>query len=158
METKLSNVYLAFEPCGIKTTGNKVYKTSMKHKIHHLMPCDYGSVDQEGKVSAVGIFDVINVLEFPSIHVQMFVVLQITMTNDKALGEQNIVIKIIDPTGKELSRAEISIDGGDKKSGKANILAKLQLIKFEFEGEHSIEVWSGKKTIGTHKIEVRKNA
>lgn len=116
----------------------------MKLNFVHL--CEYGFITNKGLPGIIGIFNRIEGSNFPIIYPSMTVVLSIQV-NDKELHEVSIGIKT--PSGKEIIKPiNKSIGPADNEEQGLGLLATINNIKFEEEGDYEILILVDGKEMG----------
>ena len=120
-------------------------------KLNFSFLCDYASVSREGKLSMNGIFENINVRQFPTHHPLMFVVANISGVNDKDKFTCELVA---DDQGQKLLA---SISQPVKVDPKRNFgfIGQFVNVRYEVGGQYSIRFYIDNKEVGTHHYQVR---
>lgn len=108
-------------------------------KLKYSFFCDAANVDSSGKVSALGIFTNIKVLQFPAKHPMMTFVACIEGRRSES-GKHPFHINFIDDDGKDIMptiHGEINIT---PKSSSTNIMINLNAITFPKPGTYSLDL------------------
>lgn len=88
--------------------------------------CDHAMVDQQGKLSLIGIFQNVWVAQFPAMHARLHLVLRL-QGNRSEIGEHSIQIEFLDPDGEALIKGGGSVTFKDPPSGVSDIEASAIL-------------------------------
>lgn len=126
-------------------------------KLNYIHLCDEASFSQEGKLSIIGIFDVINVINIPGSLIKGYLVCNFTVLN-KDLKESTISIVIKNKKTQEevvrISDLKLSIPEQDKIiPNRPRVLGvSLQLVNLPFKGtgEYNISVVVNEEKIGDY--------
>lgn len=98
--------------------------------------CDDVRREDNGKFMLIGLFETIGTFNFPAIHPTLFVV----NSWCSGFGEFSQKTRIIAPGGKIIAEDnETNFSLKDLKS-KHRVIARFNNLKFENEGEYSVEV------------------
>ena len=116
-------------------------------KLNYMHLCDEVSFSQEGKLSIIGIFDVINVINIPGSLIKAYLVCNFTVLNND-LKEATISISVNNKKTKEevvkIPELKVSIPEQDKVVlNRTKVLGvSLQLVNIPFKetGEYNISV------------------
>ena len=117
---------------------------------------DYANVTADGKLNIMGVFQVVNALQFPHVHAQMHLVLTLEADPSEVGTEKQIEIKLMTPDGASLFAVggEMQVPAVNRFPGTPigiqHILG-LQGIRFEKPGDYQFSVLIG----GDHKESVR---
>ncbi len=107
-------------------------------KVSLAAIADYASVSADGKLSVMGIFNVIFAFSLPATHPQLRLAIQFEV-EPKDLGTtQHVVIRLLDPDGDELLRVESDAPLPTELSVPAIIpqVLDLNLLTFQKEGQY----------------------
>jgi hypothetical protein len=88
---------------------------------------DYALVDQQGKLSVLGIFQHVWVAAFPSIHPRTHLVLRVRGRRTE-IGEHRIRIRFIDDQQQELIGGEGTVHFGEPAAGVTEVEAGAVLV------------------------------
>lgn len=129
-------------------------------KLNFMHLCDEALFSQDGKLSLIGIFEVINVAAIPGNLLKASLVANIDVLNkDLDKVDLDIIIKNKD-TEKEIFKLP-TLTPSLNKSIEVNIKRKLGItltlanIKFPETGKYIIELQANKKNVGSLDFEVK---
>lgn len=88
---------------------------------------DYALVDQQGKLSVLGIFQHVWVANFPTIHPRTHLVLRVRGRRTE-IGEHRIRIRFVDDQGQELMGGEGTVQFGEPPAGITEVEAGAVLV------------------------------
>jgi hypothetical protein len=106
--------------------------------------CDHAMVGQDGKLSVIGIFDHIGVLQLPAQHPRFFVV---AVLQGDAPSDQ-IELELAAPDGKSLMRESIGIDPEAIAQGSGNLIAEVTMLPLEQSGRYEFRMNSQGRALG----------
>lgn len=105
--------------------------------------CDAATVDAAGKLNVLGAFDTIWSLKMPTVYPQCAIALRVRFENIER-GEHKVAVNFVNVDGKHIipsANGTISINFSDEqRSGSANLVLNLQMLKLENYGEYSIDL------------------
>jgi len=105
--------------------------------------CDAATVDVAGKLNVLGAFDMISAASMPVVYPHCAVALRIRFESIER-GAHGIVVNFVDQDGKHIipsAQGSININFSEQqRSGSANLVLNLQLLKLENYGEYSIDL------------------
>src|SRR5580698_1141516 len=105
--------------------------------------CDAATVEVSGKLNVLGAFDTIWSVNMPAVYPQCAIALRIRFENIER-GEHRVSVNFVDLDGKHIiptADGTISINFSDEqRSGSANLVLNLQMLKLENYGEYSIDL------------------
>ncbi len=105
--------------------------------------CDAATVDAAGKLNVLGAFDTIWSSNMPTVYPQCAITLRIRFENIER-GEHKVTVNFVNVDGKHIVPAvngTININfPDDQRSGSANLVLNLQMLKIENYGEYSIDL------------------
>ena len=102
-------------------------------KTEIIALCDYALVDQQGKVSIMGIFDELRVEKFPGGFIDKFLVA--TVHGDPN-DPHTLTVKLEkEGNGKNLLNQTI-VNITTSPNGKSNVIVRLANVGFESEGDY----------------------
>jgi len=105
--------------------------------------CDAATVDVAGKLNVLGAFDTIGTGDMPTVYPQCAIALRIRFKNIER-GEHRVTVNFVDLDGKHIipaANGTININFPDEqRSGSANLVLNLQMLKLEKHGEYSIDL------------------
>ncbi|MBI4079155.1 MAG: hypothetical protein HY429_02565 [Candidatus Levybacteria bacterium] len=126
-------------------------------KLNFIHLCDEAIFSQDGKLSLIGIFEVVNVMALPGSLLKAFLVFNLNAFN-KNLNkiDLDIVIKKAD-TKKELVKLPTLSPGFVNKLRESKIGVTLGLANITFQevGRYVIEIQANKELIGSLDFEVK---
>ncbi len=88
---------------------------------------DYALIDQQGKLSVLGIFQHVWVANFPAVHPRTHLVLRVRGRRTE-IGEHRIRIRFVDDTGHELMGGEGTVQFGEPPAGVTEVEAGAVLV------------------------------
>jgi len=104
--------------------------------------CDAATNDT-GKLNILGVFDSIWARELPVTHPQCAIALRIRFDSIER-GEHRVAVTFVDLDGKNIitpANGVIKVDFPDgQRSGSANLILNIQMLKLEKYGEYSIDL------------------
>jgi hypothetical protein len=106
--------------------------------------CDHAMVGQDGKLSLIGIFDHIGVLQLPAQHPRFFVV---SVLQGEAPGDQ-VEMELAAPDGKILMRESIGIDPEAIAQGSGNLIAEVTMLPLEQSGRYEFRMHAKGRALG----------
>jgi hypothetical protein len=105
--------------------------------------CDAATVDVAGKLNVLGAFDTIWSNNMPTVYPQCAIALRIRFTSMER-GEHQVTVNFINSDGKHMiptASGSINIHFPEgQRSGSANLVLNLQMLKIENGGEYSIDL------------------
>jgi hypothetical protein len=105
--------------------------------------CDAATVDVAGKLNVLGAFDTISTANMPTVYPQCAIALRIRFENIER-GSHRVAVNFVDVDGKHIipgANGTININFPDQqRSGSANLVLNLQMLKIEKYGEYSIDL------------------
>ncbi|MBL8989383.1 MAG: hypothetical protein SFV24_16320 [Gemmatimonadales bacterium] len=88
---------------------------------------DYALIDQQGKLSVLGIFQHVWVANFPAVHPRTHLVLRVRGRRTE-IGEHRIRIRFVDDQGHELMGGEGTVQFGEPPAGVTEVEAGAVLV------------------------------
>jgi hypothetical protein len=88
---------------------------------------DYALIDQQGKLSVLGIFQHVWVASFPAVHPRTHLVLRVRGRRTE-IGEHRIQIRFIDDQEQELMGGEGTVQFGEPAAGVTEVEAGAVLV------------------------------
>ena len=105
--------------------------------------CDAATVDVSGKLNVLGAFDTIWAARMPAVYPQCAIALRARFDGLER-GEHRVTVNFVNLDGKHLipsANGTININFSDgQRSGSANLVLNLQMLKLESYGEYSIDL------------------
>jgi hypothetical protein len=105
--------------------------------------CDAATVDAVGKLNVLGAFDTIWTAKMPVVYPQCAIAFRIRFESIER-GEHRVTVNFVDLDGKHIipgANGTININFSDEqRSGSANLVFNLQMLKLENFGEYSIDL------------------
>jgi len=105
--------------------------------------CDAATMDVAGKLNVLGAFDSIMTGSIPVVYPQCALALRVRFDNIER-GEHKLAVSFVDLDGKHIvppANGTININFPDEqRSGSANFVFNLQMLKLEKYGEYSIDL------------------
>lgn len=115
----------------------------MQISFAHL--CDHALIDQQNKLSIIGVFGVITTQNVPTLHAGSYLAFEIQLNPAELNRRFPLRIELVDEDGAKLMEANANIEvGGTAKLGETPRVPQvlpLPPIKFEREGPHSFNFW-----------------
>jgi Family of unknown function (DUF6941) len=106
--------------------------------------CDHALVGQDGKLSVIGIFDHIGVLQLPAQHPRFFVV---AVLQGDAPGE-SVEMELVAPSGSVLMHEAITIDPDTIAQGNGNLIAEVTMLPLEHTGRYEFRMLAEGEVLG----------
>jgi len=104
--------------------------------------CDAATVDG-GKLNILGAFDTIGARNIPVVHPQCAIALRVRFDSIER-GQHRVVVNVVDVDGANVippAHGTIDINFSDEqRSGSANLIINIQMLKLQRFGEHSIDL------------------
>jgi hypothetical protein len=88
---------------------------------------DYALIDQQGKLSVLGIFQHVWVSEFPAVHPRTHLVLRVRGRRTE-IGRHTIRIRFVDERGAELLGGDGTVQFGEPPAGVTDVEAGAVLV------------------------------
>lgn len=128
-------------------------------KLNFIHLCDDTIFSQDGKLSLIGIFEVVNVVAFPGSLLRAFLVFNLNLLN-KTLNKVDLDIAIKkEGTEKELLKLPVltpSIEKAKENTElKLGITLQLNNITFQEAGKYFIELKANKELVGKLSFDVK---
>lgn len=127
-------------------------------KLNFMHLCDDAIFSQDGKLSLIGIFEVINVATIPGSLLKAFLVFNLSVLN-KALNKVELDITIKrSGTGKEVLKLPTLTAAIAKNAGgipKIGVTLQLTNVIFQETGKYLVEVKAEKQLAGTLEFDVK---
>jgi hypothetical protein len=105
--------------------------------------CDAATIDASGKLNVLGAFDTIWSAKMPAVYPHCAIALRIRFANVER-GEHTVAVNFVNLDGKHLipsANGTITINFPDEqRSGSANLVLNLQMLKLENYGEYAIDL------------------
>jgi hypothetical protein len=106
--------------------------------------CDYAMISGDGKLSIVGIFDHLGVMQLPVQHPRFFIVAVL----EGQASSSTVEMELTAPDGRALTRQEITIDPDAIAAGSGNLLAEVTMLPFELAGRYAFRVHADGALLG----------
>ena len=106
--------------------------------------CDHAMIGQDGKLSLIGIFDRIGVVQVPAQHPRFFVVS--VLQGDASDG--TVEMELQAPSGQTLMQEQISIDPEAIAEGSGNLIAEITMLPLEMVGRYEFRLRNNGQTLG----------
>lgn len=107
--------------------------------------CDHALISQDGKLSLIGIFDHIGVLQLPAQHPRFFVVAVLQGETATSAVEMELVA----PDDRPLMREQIGIDPQAIAAGSGNLIAEVTMLPLEMTGRYEFRLHADGQVIGS---------
>ena len=105
--------------------------------------CDAATIDAAGKLNVLGAFDTIWSNKMPAVYPQCAIALRIRFQSLER-GEHRVAVNFVNVDGKHIvpsANGTVNINFPDEqRSGSANLVLNLQMLKLENYGEYSIDL------------------
>jgi hypothetical protein len=112
-------------------------------KVTFAVLADAANVTREGKLNILGIFDSIQVQQFPVTHPQMQLVLRFEGDISEAGKKKKVEVQLMDEDGKRLFVLGGEFAFGPGRPGEAmgsNHILTINLMKFERSGDYEFKI------------------
>jgi hypothetical protein len=123
--------------------------------------CDAATVDTAGKLNVLGAFDTIWSGNMPAVYPQCAIALRIRFEGIER-GEHRVTVNFVDEDGKHIipsAKGAVNINFPDEqRSGSANLVLNLQMLKLEKYGEYSIDLTVDGRSEGSLPLFVREKS
>lgn len=133
--------------------------TTKKYKLNFLFLSDDAFRDERGKVCIIGIFDVINLKEFPGTLLKSVLVGNFSLFENK-IGSLEIGINLLGPGERSIDlkipSVHIPISPEVKKLGHVGFFLELGNLKFEEAGDYKFKVSVNNEELGEYKFKINK--
>jgi hypothetical protein len=106
--------------------------------------CDHALVGQDGKLSLIGIFDHIGVMQLPAQHPRFFVV---SVLHGETTSEA-VEMELVAPDGRSLIREAIAIDPENVSMGNGNLIAEITMLPLDQTGRYEFRMSAEGRIIG----------
>lgn len=126
-------------------------------KLNFIHLCDEALFSQDGKLSLIGIFEVINVANLPGTLLKASLVFNMNVLNknlDKV--ELDIIVRKSD-TKEEIFKLPTltpSFPKNQKDNNKIGVNLQLVNIQFKYEGQYMLELLANKEIVGSLDFQV----
>lgn len=100
--------------------------------------CDGVQVDRNsGKKSLIGLFDKIKAKSFPAAHPVFSIYIRLSA----GTGQYAMSVRVVGPTGDEIGELTGSVNFGDDKLSKSELVLNLQNTPFPAAGQYQLQLW-----------------
>jgi uncharacterized protein DUF6941 len=106
--------------------------------------CDHALISQDGKLSLIGIFDHIGVIQLPAQHPRFFVV-AVLQGETRA---SHVEMELAAPDGRALMQEQIGIDPEAIAAGSGNLIAEVTMLPLELTGRYEFRLYSEGQVLG----------
>jgi hypothetical protein len=110
---------------------------------------DYALIDQQGKLSVLGIFQHVWVANFPAVHPRTHLVLRVKGRRTE-IGEHRIQIRFVDDQDQELMGGEGTVQFGEPPAGVTEVEAGAVLVfdvPLPRPGHYAFEIRLSERTL-----------
>jgi len=110
---------------------------------------DYALIDQQGKLSVLGIFQHVWVASFPAVHPRTHLVLRVRGRRTE-IGEHRIQIRFVDDQDQELMGGEGTVQFGEPPAGVTEVEAGAVLVfdvPLPHAGSYAFEIKLGESSL-----------
>lgn len=110
---------------------------------------DYALIDQQGKLSVLGIFQHVWVASFPAVHPRTHLVVRVRGRRTE-IGEHRIRIRFVDDRGQELIGGDGTVQFGEPPAGVTEVEAGAVLVfdvPLPREGQYAFEITMGDQVL-----------
>ena len=121
-----------------------------KLTLNQFVVRDYAMISKENKLSLVGIFNQVFVRQLPTTYSKIFVV---GIVSGKASEVYEVTLKLNEPTGNNIipeQKLKVTIGA----NVETNIIAELNILRFEVAGKYEVELLLQDKTLGKREFSV----
>jgi len=105
--------------------------------------CDAATIDAAGKLNVLGAFDTIWSAQIPVVYPQCAIALRLRFDNIEK-GEHRVMVNLVDIDGKHViptaNGAINVVFPNEQKSGSANLVLNIQMLRLEKYSEYSIDL------------------
>jgi hypothetical protein len=112
--------------------------------------CDHALVGQDGKLSIIGIFDHIGVVQLPAQHPRFFVVA--VLQGDAT--SSTVELELMAPDGRVLMRESIAVDPEMIAQGNGNLIAEVTMLPLDQVGRYDFRMLAGGRRLGVIQLYV----
>ncbi|HEY7029279.1 MAG TPA: hypothetical protein VH438_16810 [Gemmatimonadales bacterium] len=91
------------------------------------MLADYALIDQQGKLSVLGLFQHVWVPQFPAVHPRTHLVLRVRGRRTE-IGQHSLRIRFVDDAGTELLDGQGTVQFGEPPAGVTDVEAGAVLV------------------------------
>lgn len=114
-------------------------------QVDFAVLADYALIDQQGKLSVLGIFQHVWVASFPAVHPRTHLVVRVRGRRTE-IGEHRIRIRFVDDRGQELIGGDGTVQFGEPPAGVTEVEAGAVLVfdvPLPREGQYGFEITMG---------------
>ena len=111
-------------------------------QIDFAVLADHALIDQQGKLSVIGIFQVVHVTRFPAMHPRAHLVLRVSGRRTE-IGDHPVRIRFVGPDGAEVFGGQGSVRFGEPPAGVTTVEAAAVLVfdvPFSRPGSYHFEI------------------
>ncbi|MBI1885438.1 MAG: hypothetical protein HYS09_03865 [Chloroflexi bacterium] len=104
---------------------------------------DSANYSQEGKINALGIFNQISAVKFPTVHPSMALVVRLEASPAEYGQTKHIEIRIMDADGKHLGSLDADLEIPPQEGGRRVTLdhiLNLKMFQFPYPGSYSFTI------------------
>jgi hypothetical protein len=132
--------------------------------IRYAFLADSVSMDAIGKISAIGIFEVIFATKFPTIHRDMTLVARLAGASTEK-GEHKLSVELRDDKANKLANVDqkVIFDSPPAMQGtvQAGLIMKFQDLPIQRPGQYEFVIFGDDRFLGrivftAHKVEIKK--
>jgi len=112
-------------------------------KITYAVLADAANITREGKLNILGIFDSIQVQQFPVTHPQMQLVMRFEADISEAGKNKKVEVQLMDDDGKKLFVLGGEFAFGPGRPGEpigSNHILTINMMKFERPGDYEFKI------------------
>jgi len=118
-------------------------------QVDFAVLADYALIDQQGKLSVLGIFQHVWVASFPAVHPRTHLVLRVRGRRTE-IGEHRIRIRFVDDRDQELIGGDGTVQFGEPPAGVTEVEAGAVLVfdvPLPRAGAYAFEISLGEQTL-----------
>jgi len=118
-------------------------------QVDFAVLADYALIDQQGKLSVLGIFQHVWVASFPAVHPRTHLVLRVRGRRTE-IGEHRIRIRFVDDRDQELIGGDGTVQFGEPPAGVTEVEAGAVLVfdvPLPRAGPYAFEISLGEQTL-----------
>ena len=112
-------------------------------KVTFAVLADAANITREGKLNLLGIFDSIQVQQFPVTHPQMQLVMRFEADISEAGKKKKVEVQLMDEDGKKLFVLGGEFAFGPGRPGEmigSNHILTINMMKFEHPGDYEFKI------------------
>ncbi len=127
-------------------------------KVSLALLADHANVSHDGKLNVLGVFNALNVNQFPAVHPQMHFVITFEAHFNDVGSDHPLEIRCLAPSGQNLFKLDSNMKIAQAQPGhpvRHNQILALNNLQFQEEGGHTFLVKIDGKTSAEIVLDVR---